>query len=447
MSVSTLVLHRTPLDASHSWHGRLPLSTFDRRHACDAPRHAASIERSLSRWPQRLGVAELTAGIDAAASWNATVLVAIRDNVLYADTSRLVAGSQYWEELQDQLLELLELVEVRDVLFVLSLNDGAVVDAAAAEHSDDGTPSDAAEHSDGTPSAATTPAVLSLTGSATHADILVPGPHLLQWARPRPVYVEDLGPELGAWTEEAWAVDAPLEWGARVPRLFWRGTNSFARQRASGARECAGASFWENCTARAILVAASLAQPEEVDAGFAKFEPWDHCLCGTPYAEVKRRTAKPFEPMAAQGNHRYLATVDGYTAAWRLARLLSLGSLVFKQDSHYEEFWYQWLEPWRHFVPLAEDVADVREKLAWARAHDDEARRIARAGQRLVRRTLSLEQLRCYWARLLDEMGARQARAAAPAAGLEPPPAFAGIYQKPVRPDEYMCEQMGTSDC
>ena len=56
-------------------------------------------------------------------------------------------------------------------------------------------------------------------------------------------------------------------------------------------------------------------------------------------------------------------------------------------------------------------------------------------------------QLRCYWARLLDEMGARQARAAAPAAGLEPPPAFAGIYQKPVRPDEYMCEQMGTSDC
>ena len=79
------------------------------------------------------------------------MLVAIRDNVLYADTSRLVAGSQYWEELQDQLLELLELVEVRDVLFVLSLNDGAVVDAAAAEHSDDGTPSDAAEHSDGTP--------------------------------------------------------------------------------------------------------------------------------------------------------------------------------------------------------------------------------------------------------------------------------------------------------
>ena len=64
-----------------------------------------------------------------------------------------------------------------------------------------------------------------------------------------------------------------------------------------------------------------------------------------------------------------------------------------------------------------------------------------------MRRTLSLEQLRCYWARLLDEMGARQARAAAPAAGLEPPPAFAGIYQKPVRPDEYMCEQMGTSDC
>ena len=438
MSVSTQLAVVPPtaaslLDLSHSWHGRLQLSAFDRRHACDVPRHEVSIKRSLSRWPHRLGGAELTAGIEAAASWNATVLVAIRNNKLFADTSRLVAGSQYWEELQEELLELLELVEVRDVLFVLSLNDGAVVDAA--------------DYDDGTPSAATTPAVLSFTGSETHADILVPGPHLMKWARPRPVHVVEPGSEFGAWREEVWAVDGVLAWAERVPRLFWRGTNSFARQRASGARECVGASFWEKCTARAILVAASLEQPDEIDAGFATFEPWDHCLCGTPYAEVKRRSAKPFEPMAAQGNHRYLATIDGYTAAWRLARLVSLGSLVFKQASHYMEFWYQWLKPWGHYVPLSEDVADVREKLAWARAHDDEARRIAHAGQRLVRRALSIDQLRCYWARLLDELGARQANAAAPAGGLELPPAFAGIYEKPVRPDEDVCGQVGTSDC
>ena len=46
--------------------------------------------------------------------------------------------------------------------------------------------------------------------------------------------------------------------------------------------------------------------------------------------------------MEAQQAYRYLASVDGYTAANRLARLLSLGSLVLKQHSHYVEFFYGW---------------------------------------------------------------------------------------------------------
>ena len=95
---------------------------------CDDERHTSTIERSLSHWPHRLGAAELTAAITAAAPWDATVLVAIRANRLYADTSRLVAGRQYWVQMSEQLLELLEAVRIDDCHFVLSLNDGAVVE-------------------------------------------------------------------------------------------------------------------------------------------------------------------------------------------------------------------------------------------------------------------------------------------------------------------------------
>ena len=395
---------------------------------CSDELHESTIERSLSHWPKRLGAAELTAAIDAAAPWDATVLVAIRGGILYADTSRLVAGRQYWEEMSDQLLELLEAVGVDDCHFVLTLNDGAVVELT-----------DLTE----TEAAAPPPALLSMFGSAEHADILVPGNHLCRWARPAPVFVEDVGPGLATWVQRGWAAEgARGGWASKVPRLFWRGTNSFARRRASGARECAGASFLPNCTARAALVAASLRTPDEIDAGFASFTPWAHCLCGSAYAEVKAATAKPYAPMEAQQAYRYLASVDGYTAANRLARLLSLGSLVLKQRSHYEEFFYGWLMPRQYLLPLAEDLSDVRAQLAWARAHDDEAARIAAAGQRLVNDALSLEQLRCYWARLLNTYAARQ-RDAAGDVGDGPgglPRAFNGIFAfaRRVRGDEWL---------
>ena len=315
------------LDASSNSAAPVPLAEYSSLHTCDDERHASTIERSLSHWPHRLGAAELTAAITAAEPWDATVLVAIRANRLYADTSRLVAGRQYWVQMSEQLLELLEAVRIDDCYFVLSLNDGAVVELTQGAAS------------------MPPPALFTMFGSAEHADILVPGNHLLEWARPAPVFIEEVGQDLIAWEQHGWALAAHGSrggWAAKAPALFWRGTNSFARRRASGARECVGASFLPNCTARATLVAASLRTPDEIDAGFASFTPWEHCLCGSEYDRVKAATAKPYAPMEAQQAYRYLASVDGYTAANRLARLLSLGSLVLKQHSHYVEFFYGW---------------------------------------------------------------------------------------------------------
>ena len=103
------------------------------------------------------------------------------------------------------------------------------------------------------------------------------------------------------WAEEAWPVGThATPWAEKRRTLFWRGTNSFARRRRSGAPECAGRSFWFNCSARATLVAASLALPEQIDAGFTSFAPREECLCGTPFAEVQAIGAAQFEPMEAQ---------------------------------------------------------------------------------------------------------------------------------------------------
>ena len=76
---------------------------------------------------------------------------------------------------------------------------------------------------------------------------------------------------------------------------------------------------------------------------------------------------------------------------------------------------------------------------------------MAAAGQRLVREALSLEQLRCYWARLLNTYAARQRGPDATAEGggggggggggsgadQRMPPAFEGIFAHRVLGDEW----------
>ena len=52
--------------------------------------------------------------------------------------------------------------------------------------------------------------------------------------------------------------------------------------------------------------------------------------------------------------------------------------------SGFRQWYYDRLVAWRHFVPVAADMADLADKLAWLRAHDAEARAIGEAGRELA---------------------------------------------------------------
>eukprot|EP00434_Breviolum_minutum_P014500 symbB.v1.2.012785.t1/scaffold859.1/size157342/10 len=64
------------------------------------------------------------------------------------------------------------------------------------------------------------------------------------------------------------------------------------------------------------------------------------------------------------------------------------------------------MQPWRHFIPLKPDLSDALERIAWAKAHDEEARLIAARGAALAREAFSHEaQLFCLL-RMLQEVSA-----------------------------------------
>jgi hypothetical protein len=98
--------------------------------------------------------------------------------------------------------------------------------------------------------------------------------------------------------------------------------------------------------------------------------------------------------------YKYQLNMDGTVAAYRFPFLLAGGSTVFKQESAYYEHFYGKLRPWNHFVPIAQNLSDVVDRLSWAKEHDEEARKIALQGQVFAQENLMPKDVICYYAML-----------------------------------------------
>ena len=66
--------------------------------------------------------------------------------------------------------------------------------------------------------------------------------------------------------------------------------------------------------------------------------------------------------------------MDGTVAAYRFPYLMLGTSVVMKQNSDYYEHFYRQMKPHVHYIPIKHSLADVVEKVGWARNHDDEVR-------------------------------------------------------------------------
>jgi hypothetical protein len=93
---------------------------------------------------------------------------------------------------------------------------------------------------------------------------------------------------------------------------------------------------------------------------------------------------KPFVPIEQMAPYKLLVDIDGNANSWGLFAKFLLGSCVLKVESVWEEWFYQKLVPWRHYVPVSADLSDLREKVQWCLDNDQEAEAIGEAGARLA---------------------------------------------------------------
>ena len=75
--------------------------------------------------------------------------------------------------------------------------------------------------------------------------------------------------------------------------------------------------------------------------------------------------------------------------------------------ANYKEFFYRYMLPWVHYVPVAENLGDLAERLAWADAHPTRVAQIAAAATQLTTH-LHAYEIACFWWQLLTALAPLQ---------------------------------------
>lgn len=145
------------------------------------------------------------------------------------------------------------------------------------------------------------------------------------------------------------------------------------------------------------LILLSREAPELVDAEYTKNQAWK-----SEKDTLGRPPAKEI-PLVDHCRYKYLFNFRGVAASFRLKHLFLCGSLVFHVGDEWQEFFYPQLQPWVHYIPVKQDLSDVRELLQFVRENDAVAQEIATRGKEFILDRLRMQDVSCYWERLLTE--------------------------------------------
>jgi hypothetical protein len=83
---------------------------------------------------------------------------------------------------------------------------------------------------------------------------------------------------------------------------------------------------------------------------------------------------KPPIPYGNFSNYMAILDVDGNSWSSRFGKLLCTNSLIMKVEPMYVDYFYKYLAPWRHYVPVRSDLRDLLEKIEWSLDQSNERR-------------------------------------------------------------------------
>ncbi|XP_033165877.1 O-glucosyltransferase rumi [Drosophila mauritiana] len=148
---------------------------------------------------------------------------------------------------------------------------------------------------------------------------------------------------------------------------------------------------------RDSLILLSRRNPELVEAQYTKNQGWK-----SPKDTLDAPAADEvsFEDHC---KYKYLFNFRGVAASFRLKHLFLCKSLVFHVGDEWQEFFYDQLKPWVHYVPLKSypSQQEYEHILSFFKKNDALAQEIAQRGYDFIWEHLRMKDIKCYWRKLL----------------------------------------------
>jgi hypothetical protein len=156
---------------------------------------------------------------------------------------------------------------------------------------------------------------------------------------------------------------------------------------------------------RLLLVLFSKENPDLIDARLTNF------FFFREESDLEKYGPKmPHVPLFDFFKFKYLISIDGTVAAYRLASLLSGSSLVIKQRSKYYEHFYHRMEPNKHFIETKEDISDIHAILSRLTNESDpnyiswkQQESIVKEANNFVLNHLLARNIYCYYYRAITQ--------------------------------------------
>ena len=216
----------------------------------------------------------------------------------------------------------------------------------------------------------------------------------------------------------------PLPWNERSNKPVWRGIawdigrpalSKSALERIQNGSSSILEEYINSDShqKRIALVAYSNDHPELLDARHTDhigFEPeslhlWDENRTGGFQQLLPFHKIPPDEYYTKYQVH---ILMGGYGAAFRFPILLRQGIAVIVQDYPFEEWFLQYMEPFFHYVPLAQDLSNLTQTLQWVQSNPDRVREIALNGQEFFSNYLTYQHMESFYYELLFRMAHRR---------------------------------------
>ena len=96
-------------------------------------------------------------------------------------------------------------------------------------------------------------------------------------------------------------------------------------------------------------------------------------------------------------NYKYILNIDGNASTWdATAWKMNSGSVIFKVDAPWVQWFYPEYVPYIHYIPIKDDMSDLQEKYQWCEAHPIECEQMVENSKQLFQKVYKMSNIIKY---------------------------------------------------